>query len=287
MCLWHKWAARLATSSSAENIYFLWKNRIKESIYRMMRYYKNYKREYLSWQNLIIKREREFDLNMEEKVRTVKAFRRKAVLTDVMLVATLVCAAALVGPGRHARWGLYAFFAFPILLLLDLLLYFLTFRRCPSCGRAFWHTGQWAARPFVWRWTRCPDCGFSPPSGSIARSRHPSHRAHRGCGACGPGLETAAHDPAGLHGGHHFDRSDRIRAPEPSGEPCFADTGRGRPDRGPAAPDLPGPLPRLRRLAAPAQKCLGLLLQPMRIPDRLIVRVHADAPSARCEGSIS
>ncbi len=111
---------------------------------------------------------------MEEKARTVKAFRRKAVLTDAVLLATLVCAAALVGPGRHARWGLYAFFAFPILLLLDLLLYFLTFRRCPSCGRAFWHTGQWAARPFVWRWTRCPDCGFSPRP-----DRSPAPAAHR------------------------------------------------------------------------------------------------------------
>lgn len=117
--------------------------------------------------------ERGFDLNMEEKARTVKAFRRNAVLTDVMLVATLVCAAAFMGPGRHARWGLYAFFAFPILLLLDLLLYFLTFRRCPSCGRAFWHTGQWAARPFVWRWARCLDCGFSPrPDRSPAPATH-------------------------------------------------------------------------------------------------------------------
>ena len=105
-------------------------------------------------------RERGFDLNVEENAQNRKVFRRKAVLTDVVCLATLVCAAVIAGPGRHARWGLYVFFAFPILLLLDLLLYFLTFRRCPSCGRAFWHSGQWAARPFVWRWMRCPDCGM-------------------------------------------------------------------------------------------------------------------------------
>lgn len=112
--------------------------------------------------------ERGSDLNMEENARNRKAFRRKAVLTDVVCLATLACAAVIAGPGRHARWGLYVFFAFPVLLLLGLILYFLTFRRCPSCGRAFWHTGQWAVGPFVWRWMRCPDCGFTPHSGQVS-----------------------------------------------------------------------------------------------------------------------
>lgn len=112
---------------------------------------------------------------MEENAQNRKVFRRKAVLTDVVCLAALACAAVIAGPGRHARWGLYAFFAFPILLLLDLLLYFLTFRRCPSCGRAFWHSGQWAARPFVWRWMRCPDCGFTPrPDQTPAPAAHRS-----------------------------------------------------------------------------------------------------------------
>lgn len=120
-------------------------------------------------------RESGFDLNVEENTQTVKTFRRKAVLTDVVCLAALACAAVIAGPGRHARWGLYVFFAFPILLLLDLLLYFLTFRRCPSCGRAFWHSGQWAARPFVWRWMRCPDCGFTPrPDQTPAPAAHRS-----------------------------------------------------------------------------------------------------------------
>ena len=229
-------------------------------------------------------RESGFDLNVEENTQTVKTFRRKAVLTDVVCLATLVCAAALVGPGRHARWGLYVFFAFPILLLLDLLLYFLTFRRCPSCGRAFWHSGQWAARPFVWRWMRCPDCGFTPRP-----DQTPAPAAHR-----------STPTEAAEHAVQAWKRRRMIRLVCTVATILICLAGYALRDHpwsnALLALALAGliavlllqlSLPRLRRLAAPAQKCLGLHLQPMRIPDRLIVRVHADAPSARCEGSIS
>lgn len=112
---------------------------------------------------------------MEENTRKIKAFRRKAALTDAVCLAALACAVVAVGPGRHARWGIYFFFAFPILLLLELILYFFTFRRCPLCGNPSWRTGQWAARPFVWRWIRCPDCGFVPRSDEHI----PAPAAHR------------------------------------------------------------------------------------------------------------
>ena len=76
-------------------------------------------------------------LSPEEKARITRIFRRRAVLTDICLVLALAC-------GAFALAGV-----------------FLTYGCCPVCGRRP-HKWDWAWTPILWRFFRCPECGFTP-----------------------------------------------------------------------------------------------------------------------------
>lgn len=98
----------------------------------------------------------EMELTPEERAARVRRFRRKAVLTDICLVLTVVCAVLAV---RLMLAPLL--YAVPVLLAGAMFGLMATYGGCPLCGRKP-RKWDWAWTPLLWRFYRCPDCGFTP-----------------------------------------------------------------------------------------------------------------------------
>ena len=99
-------------------------------------------------------------LSPEEKARIARIFRRRAVLTDICLVVALACGAFAL-TARTSPLAGPALFAVMPLLAGTLAGVFLTSGCCPVCGRRP-HKWDWAWTPILWRFFRCPECGFTP-----------------------------------------------------------------------------------------------------------------------------
>lgn len=99
-------------------------------------------------------------LSREEKARIARIFRRRAVFTDVCLVLALACGVFAM-TARSSPLAGPALFAVVPLLAGALLGVFFTYGCCPFCGRRP-RRWDWAWTPFLWRFYRCPDCGFTP-----------------------------------------------------------------------------------------------------------------------------
>lgn len=96
----------------------------------------------------------------EERARIARIFRRRAVMTDVCLVLGIACGVfALTSPDSPLAGP--ALFAVLILLAGVLAGVFLTYGCCPVCGRRP-RKWDWAWTPLLWRFFRCPECGFTP-----------------------------------------------------------------------------------------------------------------------------
>ena len=99
-------------------------------------------------------------LSREEKARIARIFRRRAVFTDVCLVLALACGVFAM-TARSSSLAGPALFAVIPLLAGTLVGVFLTYACCPFCGRRS-RRWDWAWTPVLWRFFRCPVCGFTP-----------------------------------------------------------------------------------------------------------------------------
>ena len=102
----------------------------------------------------------------EEKARRARSFRGKAALSETCIILAVVLALALACLERASvsvPLSLLAVLAAVFLLLLLGVVAgeMLAFRRCPFCGKRYgrWN---WTMCPFLWRFFRCPECGFEP-----------------------------------------------------------------------------------------------------------------------------
>lgn len=99
-------------------------------------------------------------LSPGEKARIARIFRRRATFTDVCLVLAIVCGVFAMTNRNSPLAGAALFAALP-LLAGTLAGAFLTYGCCPFCGRRP-RRWDWAWTPLLWRFYRCPDCGFTP-----------------------------------------------------------------------------------------------------------------------------
>ena len=102
----------------------------------------------------------EIQLSGEERTRRRRTFRRRAVFTDVCLVLTLASGALAIAL-RDTRLAWPMFCAVIPLLGATLAGMLLTYGCCPICGRRP-QKWDWAWTPLLWRFFRCPVCGFAP-----------------------------------------------------------------------------------------------------------------------------
>ena len=99
-------------------------------------------------------------LSEEQKAQYARIFRRRATLTDVCLLLFIACAVFALTNQDSPLAGA-ALFAALLLLAGTLAGTFLTYGCCPFCGRRP-RKWDWAWTPLLWRFFRCPNCGFTP-----------------------------------------------------------------------------------------------------------------------------
>lgn len=110
------------------------------------------------------------DMSDEEKFRRTRSFRRKAAFTDICLilfaVLAVLCEMFQCSP---LAWPIFCCTALPLVPAFAAGC-FLTYRRCPLCGRDI--RRDWTFRPLLWRFFCCPDCGFTPNRGKPQGLHH-------------------------------------------------------------------------------------------------------------------
>ena len=100
------------------------------------------------------------ELSDAQKAQYARTFRRRATFTDICLVLGILCAIFAMTNRTSPLAGPALFACLPLLAGV-LAGSFLTYGCCPFCGRRP-RKWDWSWSPLLWRFFRCPACGFTP-----------------------------------------------------------------------------------------------------------------------------